>query len=152
MTKVNLTEAAKRVGVTRQTFYRHIEKKGISTSKDEQGNRLVDMSELARVYPKLDTSDMSESDKELHNHTPKKSNSDRMLQGEVDALRDQLAALNIEREREREQLSDTIEDLRQRLDKSEDERRDMSQRLLPAPEKATERPKGVLGWFGTRRG
>ena len=49
-TQVNISQAAEMVGVTRATFYRHIEKKGISVTKDDDGNPLVDVAELTRVY------------------------------------------------------------------------------------------------------
>lgn len=151
MTKLSASQAAKEVGKSVPTITRAIKSGKLSASKLDGGGYEIDPSELFRVFQPV-KDETKQNPKMLGSETPQKNNSDRMLQGEVDALRDQLAALNIEREREREQFSDTIEDLRQRLDKSEDERRDMSQRLLPAPEKATERPKGLLGWFGTRRG
>ena len=48
--KVNISKAAEMVGVTRATFYRHIEKKGITVGEDADGNPQVDVSELIRVY------------------------------------------------------------------------------------------------------
>lgn len=53
MAKLNISQAAKAVGVSRSTFYRHVESKGISTTKDADGNPLVDTSELIRVYGTL---------------------------------------------------------------------------------------------------
>ena len=48
--KVNISEAAKMAGITRATFYRHIEAKGITIEKDTDSNPKVDVSELVRVY------------------------------------------------------------------------------------------------------
>ncbi|MFN3828408.1 MAG: hypothetical protein ACK4NR_12385 [Micavibrio sp.] len=48
--KYTVNQAAKIVGATRQTIYRHIESKPISVEKDENGNQLIDASELIRVY------------------------------------------------------------------------------------------------------
>ena len=48
--KVTITKAAKLAGVTRGTFYTHIEKKGITVEKDEEGKPRIDVSELIRVY------------------------------------------------------------------------------------------------------
>tara|TARA_R110002095_G_scaffold5219_1_gene12202 strand:+ start:160 stop:864 length:705 start_codon:yes stop_codon:yes gene_type:complete len=48
--KYTVIEAAKIVGITRQTIYRHIDKKPITTEKDEEGNIFIDASELIRVY------------------------------------------------------------------------------------------------------
>ncbi len=48
--KYTVIEAAKIVGITRQTIYRHIDKKPITTEKDEEGNIFIDASELIRIY------------------------------------------------------------------------------------------------------
>tara|TARA_R110001592_G_scaffold25736_3_gene97443 strand:- start:370 stop:1074 length:705 start_codon:yes stop_codon:yes gene_type:complete len=48
--KYTVIEAAKIVGITRQTIYRHIDKKPITTEKDDDGNIFIDASELIRVY------------------------------------------------------------------------------------------------------
>ena len=48
--KYTVNEAAKIVGATRQTIYRHIDSKPISVEKDDNGNQLIDASELVRVY------------------------------------------------------------------------------------------------------
>lgn len=48
--QVNKSEAAKIAGVSRRTFYTHIGKKGISVTKDNDGNEKIDVSELKRVY------------------------------------------------------------------------------------------------------
>lgn len=48
--KYNITQAAAIAQVTRKTFRSHIKKKGITVEKDDNGNPLVDASELARVY------------------------------------------------------------------------------------------------------
>ncbi len=48
--KYSISEAARIVGITRKTFYKHIDKKGISMEKDDNRNPLVDASELIRIY------------------------------------------------------------------------------------------------------
>ena len=51
MSKVSITQAAKLVGVTRSTMHKHIDKKGITVDRDEEGkNPKIDVSELIRVY------------------------------------------------------------------------------------------------------
>ena len=71
MAKVSITAAAKLAGVSRSTLYRaYIEKGLLSVSKDQQGKRCIDTSELLRVFGTLqgeaeqsDTSDnMGQSD------------------------------------------------------------------------------------------
>lgn len=62
---------------------------------------------------------------ENHNGTPREpSGTDASV--EIGMLRDQLDRLAAERDRERDQLLDQIEDLRQRLDGSEAERRQLN--------------------------
>ena len=48
--KYSVNQAAQIVGVTRQTIYRHIDSKPISVIKDDDGNQLIEASELMRVY------------------------------------------------------------------------------------------------------
>lgn len=48
--KYSISEAARVAGVTRKTFYKHIDKKPISFEEDDNGNKLIDASELIRVY------------------------------------------------------------------------------------------------------
>lgn len=48
--KHSISEAARIVGVTRKTFYKHIDKKSITVEKDENDNPVIDASELMRVY------------------------------------------------------------------------------------------------------
>jgi hypothetical protein len=48
--QVSITKASQMVGITRATFYRHIDKKGITIEKNEDNNPCVDVSELVRVY------------------------------------------------------------------------------------------------------
>ena len=91
MAKLNLTQAAKRVGVSRQTFYRHIDKKGISVSKDEEGRKAIDESELFRVYGDALQVDVKSDVTPLHDVTPKKAKSDSGLQVKVAVLEERLS-------------------------------------------------------------
>ncbi|MEN6534280.1 MAG: hypothetical protein ABFD89_11500 [Bryobacteraceae bacterium] len=86
-TKLNMTQAARRVGVSRQTFYRHIEKKGISTSQGADGNPVVDVSELLRVYGELLGHDDKRNAPTRQHATRSNDRSDTALQVEVDTLR-----------------------------------------------------------------
>ncbi len=53
MAKLNLTEAAKSVGISRTTLYIHIKEGKISCETNEEGKRVIDTSELIRVYGDL---------------------------------------------------------------------------------------------------
>lgn len=48
--RYTVNEAAQIVGITRQTIYRHIDSKPISVIKDDNGNQMIEASELMRVY------------------------------------------------------------------------------------------------------
>lgn len=48
--KYTISQASRITGVTRKTLYSHIDKKPISTHKDDNGNILIEASELIRVY------------------------------------------------------------------------------------------------------
>lgn len=64
--KYSISEAARIVGITRKTFYKHIDKKGISMEQDDNGNPLVDASELIRIYGDRCTFDTEEQQPRPH--------------------------------------------------------------------------------------
>lgn len=49
--KLSISEAARRAGVNRTTLHRQIEKGTISKEIGEDGKPVIDLAELARVYP-----------------------------------------------------------------------------------------------------
>ncbi|WP_218152963.1 hypothetical protein, partial [Sulfitobacter brevis] len=63
------------------------------------------------------------------------------LSVEVKLLREQIEKTDLERDRERRQLEDQIDDLRRRLDGSESERTRLTAQLTDQREKSTEAPK-----------
>jgi hypothetical protein len=72
-----------------------------------------------------------------------------LISEEVARLRERLALLNSEREREREQLTSQIGDLRRRLDAEGEERRKLTailtdQRQSKPPDPAPQKPAGGL--------
>ena len=50
MAELNLTQAAKAAGIARGTLYKHIQEGKISCQLDDKGKRVIDTSELMRVY------------------------------------------------------------------------------------------------------
>ena len=116
MSKVSITQAAKLVGVTRSTMHKHIDKKGITVDRDEEGkNPKIDVSELIRVY-----GDTLKSPEEVAQETVKRGQaiqdntlSDTVIQTEV--LKEKLAILEKERDRERSQHIQQIENLKESL-------------------------------------
>lgn len=122
--KVSVVEASKMAGVSRATFYRHITEKKISTSQDDKGNTVIDTSELVRVYGnKLKTLEeiAKEEIDQLDENETSRDNSP-VLKIQVDLLKERLKDFNEERERERSQLSNQIENLKAQLERAEEQR------------------------------
>lgn len=65
MTKVTISEAARRVGVARSTLLRHIKNGKVSKVIGKDGKPSVDTSELFRVYGDLKVSDTSDTNDTL---------------------------------------------------------------------------------------
>jgi hypothetical protein len=121
--------AAKATGKSKSTISRDIDKGKISAVKNEDGSFSIDPAELHRVYPPVSQSNGSSNGQ---SNDPQPQNFDSGtggLEGELQHLRERLSSLELEREREREQLTDQIEDLRRRLDRTEEDRREKDRQL-----------------------
>lgn len=103
----SLGEAAKAVGKAKSTILRSIKNGRISASKGDDGAYRIDPSELHRVFDAPVAHPLLSNDEEPHTEHPKH-------------LKVQLELVEKERERERNQMQATIDDLRERLDRSED--------------------------------
>ena len=123
-----LGQAAKATGKAKSTVLRAIKNGVISAQKNPNGAYSIDPSELHRVF------DPTGSDQNTKNDA-------QPLVEQDETLRLKLDLLEKERAREREQLEDTIADLRARLDRSEER----VTALLSAP---PTRPKRRLWWRG----
>lgn len=119
--KYTLSQAATATGKNKATIQRAIKSGKISATKNSSGAYDIDPSELHRIFPataqRVAQHDISNDTQHYDNH------------GET--MQVKLNLFEAEREREREQLQATIDDLRTRLDRSEE--RVMA--LLPAPQK-----------------
>ena len=108
-------EASEQIGLSKQALINAIRKGKISAAKDGNGEWKIDPSELFRAYPSANQvggKNDAKFDDALH-HV------DNDLRVEVATLRERQFSF----EREREQFSSQIEDLRRRLDISDEERR-----------------------------
>lgn len=115
MAKHSITEAARLVGVSRQTMTQHLKIKDISVDRDERNRPLIDTSELIRVYGALQSVDVKSDVRGLQDLTQDPDRKTNPLQTEIDTLR-----------------RENLESLRARLDAIERERdewRDQAQRL-----------------------
>lgn len=114
--KVTQVMAADMAGVSRATIIRHI--KDGKLSKDGDGR--IDISELIRVYGNdILTPEQIEARK-AEKEEKDESGDSVSFRVEIDFLKKHLETVNLERERERKQLSDQIDMLKERLEKSEE--------------------------------
>lgn len=148
--KLSASKAAKETGKSIPTITRAIKSGKLSAEKQPDGGYLIDAAELFRVFDPV-TSEGNETPSMLGIETPL---SDRALQGELETLRERLRMTEAERDRERLQLTDQIDDLRRRLDDESSERRKLTMMLTdqtarPAPPVAVEAPKRF--WWPFRR-
>ena len=114
--KVGPSKAAQLARVARSTIYKDIVEGKLSAEQDGKGHRVIDVSELERVYGELNTPDNGEtSDNVLAGQvrTDEKDKSDSALQREVDFLRERLA----EKDERLHEKDMTIEDLRGERDR-----------------------------------
>lgn len=141
-----LGQAAKAAGVAKSTISDACKTGKISFTKNEHGAYQIDAAELHRVYPPKPSANGSENvrsnDAQPHSEHPESSVGSEALRLEVEMLREQLAAVGVERERERSQFSDQIEDLRRRLDGEGEERRRLTAILTDQRPKMAEPDPG----------
>lgn len=110
-----LGEAAKATGKSKPTIQRAIKSGKISASKKEDGTYDIDPAELHRVHP-VKQSNGNGNNGMKQNVTP---NNNGGLQAELDAMRRELEQTNLERDRERELMSQQIELYRERLERAD---------------------------------
>ena len=124
--KYTLSKAAVATGKNKATIQRAIKSGKISAGKNSSGTYEIDPSELHRVYP---ATTQRVAHQNISNRTQHPDKHDETMQLKLDLL-------EAERERERDQLQATIDDLRTRLDRSEER----ITALLPAPKKRSWMP------------
>ena len=119
--KYSLSEAAKATGKNKTTIQRAIKSGKISASKGDSGSYEIDPSELHRVFPptaaQRDAQHMQSNDTQQAKFIPESSHIDRVveLEKELAVARERANGL----EAQKDQMADTINDLRKRLDSSE---------------------------------
>ena len=116
--KLTLGQAAKTAKRSKGTLSKALNSGGISAEKDDKGRWQIDPSELSRWMSANPFQNRLENQLE----TPEETHGNSALGVEVKMLRERIDAMAAERDRERGQLVDQIEDLRARLDGAEAER------------------------------
>ena len=135
-----LGEAAKATGKSKPTIQRAIKSGKISAIKKDNGSYSIEPSELHRIYP-VKQSDSIDDTIVKHNVTP---NENTGLQAELDAMRQKLENANLERERERELMGQQIDLYRERLERA-DKDKDQLTALLTNQDKVTSPRKSFWG-------
>lgn len=155
-----LGEAAKAAGVSKPTLSKAISSGRLSAEKREDGSYQIQAGELFRVYPPSSKGNQEEGAGVSEREAGK---ADPLLESEIARLREQLASQTEERDRERRQLTDQIDDLRKRLDLEGEERRKLTAILTDQSAKSAEAeaaaapaapptpaPRGLFGWLKGR--
>ena len=105
--RYTLGTAAKATGKAKSTILRAIKNGTISATRSHDGSYEIEPSELHRVFRPNSTQQAPSNDAQPQTEHP-------------ETLRLRLEILESERQRERDQLQATIDDLRGRLDRSEE--------------------------------
>lgn len=116
--KLTLGQAAKTAKRSKGTLSKALNSGGISAEKDDKGRWQIDPSELSRWM----SANPFPNGVETQGETRMETHENSALSVEVKMLREQIGTMKAERDRERGQLVDQIEDLRTRLDGAEAER------------------------------
>ncbi len=114
-----MSQAAKAVRRARSTLNRDIANGKVSVSRTGTGQPYIELAELERAYGKVDlrtVRTLTEAVPNGHDQTAERDSDPAILRRELDLLRQ-------EREREREDAHQTIDDLRRRLESEAEERR-----------------------------
>ena len=115
MTILSMNQAMKIAKKTKTTLKRDLDNGTLSGSKNEKGHWQIDEAELFRTYG-LKTDDLVSNQSPKPDDTTQDTVENRIkiaeLEAEVKALRSQIERTDMERDRERENLSKHIEDMR----------------------------------------
>jgi excisionase family DNA binding protein len=101
-------EAAEQTGNSKPAILKAIKSGRLSATKNDQGEWRIDPAELFRVYPETDNNRKQVSARLSPENTA--------VHSEIHLLREQMERMDAERERERRQLENVIDDLRQDRD------------------------------------
>jgi len=136
MATVSMTKGAELAGVSKGTVSKALKSGRLSYAEKTDNGYLIDTSELFRVFPPKQKETVDEARSDTPDGNRETLINSGGLQREIELLREQL-----------QDRDGVVSDLRQRLDKSEEERREAQARvigLLTGPE-AAESKRGFFG-------
>ena len=100
MAKLNITQAAKRAGIGRNTLYEHMKKGKVSYEVDDEGKKLVDTSELDRAYGKTEKNrTVGERSTERPIEHDRTAEIEQLLRGQISDLKSQVENLRQEKDK-----------------------------------------------------
>ena len=143
MAKLNLTQAAKAAGIARGTLYRHIADGKVTWEENGNGERVIDTSELLRVYKQLNSDETSQGD--VQNPEIEQQETPRDVQIEQ-VLREQISLLdkqNADLRRDKEKAEEREERKQAEVDRLTGIIEKQQMLFLPAPKK-----RGFFGLLG----
>lgn len=114
--QVSISTAAKMVGITRATLYEHIKEKNITITDAGTKRPKIDVSELVRVYGNK----VTPIEKLDNNAKPANQSAPPALAAENAVLKEKLQMIEAERDRERRQLTEQIDNLQESLKREQD--------------------------------
>ena len=132
-TYLTLGQAAEMCGWSKGALSKAIKSGQMSVHAKTKAGFQLDPAEVLRVFPKKTETRMNEQPETWKNH-----NGNSAVSAEVEALRQQITTAELERTRERDQLTDRIESLQQMLADEKSERRQLTALLTDQREKVAE--------------
>ena len=142
-----LKQAAEATGKSKPTILRAIQSHKISATRDPATQGwLIDPAELHRVYPLVTDEPLRNGEMKRDVIPPDMS----ALRREIEIRDERIAALHDERQRERQDAQNTIDDLRRRLDAEAEERRKLTALLTDQRPKPEEPARRSWWRFGKR--
>jgi hypothetical protein len=140
MAKLSLNKAAKEAGAAKSTLLDALHSGRMSAAKNDMGHWEIDPAELFRVFPKTGSTEQEEP-KSTPNETQQKTSQASALEVEVKMLREQIERMDLERQRERVQLGEQIEALREQAGRQSADHRQALAVLTDQRETAPKLPK-----------
>ena len=132
-TYLTLGQAAEMCGWSKGAISKAIKSGKMSVHEKTKAGFQLDPAEVLRVFPKKAETSLNEQ-----SETPEKHSRNSVVSAEVNALRQQISTAELERTREREQLTDRIESLQQMLADEKSERRQLTALLSDQRERVNQ--------------
>lgn len=139
-TYLTLGQAAEMCGWSKGAISKAIKSGKMSVNGKTKGGFQLDPAEVLRVFPKKTETQVNEQSETIYKYSGNST-----VLAEVNGLQQQISTAELERNREREQLTDRIESLQKMLDDEKSERRQLTALLSDQREKSEE-PKGRGFW------